>query len=156
MTRYNLSDYLQVITNAALGTIPWRFLAVFSCNFFPCCGIKWPITKLPSLKVYPTYTCRKPHETNLHKWYRFPRERLLTNIVSARSPLEARIKTQPLDIQQIIVTKVWQNRTVDTSVEEIWDFSDFIEKNLHVDPIPRARLVSTSRSHNLLRVLTRH
>ena len=35
----------------------------------------------------------------------------------------------PLDIQQIIVTKVWQNRTVDTSAQEIRDFSNFIEKD---------------------------
>ena len=47
----------------------------------------------------------------------------------ARSPLEARIKTLPLDIKQIIVTKVWQNRTVYTSAEEIRDFSNFVERD---------------------------
>ena len=47
----------------------------------------------------------------------------------ARSSLETRIKTLPLDIQQIIVTKVWQNRTVYTSDKEIRDFSNFVEKD---------------------------
>ena len=47
----------------------------------------------------------------------------------SRSPLETRIKTLPLEIQQIIVTKVWQNMTMHTSVEGIWDFSNFLEKD---------------------------
>ena len=47
----------------------------------------------------------------------------------SRSPLETQIKTLPLEIQQIIVTKVWQNMTVHTSIEEIQDFSNFLEKD---------------------------
>lgn len=88
-----------------------------------------PVTELLSLKSDPIYSCRTPRETNLYKWCRFPRERFLTKTVFARSPLEARIKILPLDVQQIIVTKVWQNRTVYTSDIEIRDFSNFIEKD---------------------------
>ena len=47
----------------------------------------------------------------------------------ARSPLEAQIKTLLLEIQQIIVTKVWQHKTINTSAGEIWDFSHFLEKD---------------------------
>ena len=53
----------------------------------------------------------------------------MTQTVFSRSPLETRIKTLPLEIQQIIVTKVWQNMTVHTFVEEIRDFSNFLEKD---------------------------
>lgn len=88
-----------------------------------------PVTKVSKLTAYPIYRHKKLRETNLRKWCRFPRERFLTQTVFARSPLEARIKTLPLYIQQIIVTKVWQNRTVDTSAQEIRDFSNFIEKD---------------------------
>jgi hypothetical protein len=88
-----------------------------------------PVTKLSSLEAQPLYNCQKPRENNLYKWCRLPRERFLTHTVFARSPLEGRIKTLPLDIQKIIVTKVWQNRTVCTSDNEIRDFSNFIEKD---------------------------
>jgi hypothetical protein len=88
-----------------------------------------PLIKLPSLEVQPIYIYRKPRETNLSKWCRFPRERFLTHTVFARSPLERKIKSLPLEIQQIIVTKVWQNRTVHTSDKVIRDFSNFIEKD---------------------------
>ena len=88
-----------------------------------------PSTTLPSSKVYSSYNCRIPRETNLRKWCRFPHEKILTKTVFSRSPLEARIKTLPLDIQQIIVTKVWQNSSVYTTVKEIRDFSNFIEKD---------------------------
>ena len=88
-----------------------------------------PVTKLLSLEAQPLYNCQKPRETNLFKWCRFPREKFLTHTVFARSSLEGRIKALPLDIQKIIVTKVWQNRTVYTSDKEIRDFSNFVEKD---------------------------
>ena len=100
-----------------------------------------PVTKLPSLKFYPSCICRNSRETNLYKWCRFPRERFLTHTVFARSPLEAQIKTLPLELQQIIVTKVWQNKTVDTSVAGIQNFSNFLEKDY---------MLSQYLEHNLL------
>ena len=66
-----------------------------------------PSIKLLNSRVYPSYIRQNPQETNLYKWCRFPRERFLTQTMFARSPLEAQIKTLPLEIQQIIVTKVW-------------------------------------------------
>ena len=53
----------------------------------------------------------------------------MTQGVFSRSPLETRVKTLPLEIQQIIVTKVWQNRTEHTFGKEIRDFSTFLEKD---------------------------
>ena len=52
----------------------------------------------------------------------------MTHGVFSISPLETQIKTLPLEIQQIIVTKVWHNRTVHIFVEETRDFSNFLEK----------------------------
>ena len=72
---------------------------------------------------------RRPKETNLYKWSRFPRERFMIQTVFARSSLEDKIKSIPLEIQQIIVTKVWENRTVATSVNETGDCSNFLEKD---------------------------
>ena len=43
--------------------------------------------------------------------------------------LENRITALPLEIQQIIVTKVWQNKTIVDGTEEIKDFSNFVEKD---------------------------
>lgn len=71
----------------------------------------------------------KIKETNLNKWSKFPRERFLTQTVFARSPLENFIKSLPLEIQQIIVTKVWQNRTIIEGTEDIKDFSNFVERD---------------------------
>ena len=88
-----------------------------------------PINKPVTSTLNCHFTYWRPKETNLYKWSRFPRERFLTQTVFARSPLEYKIKSLPLEIQQIIVTKVWQNRTVHTSVKEIRDFSNFIEKD---------------------------
>ena len=88
-----------------------------------------PCTQLSNLKSYPSCVCQNLHETNLYKWCRLPKGRFLTETMFSRSPLETQIKTLPLEIQQIIVTKVWQNMTVHTSIEEIQDFSNFLEKD---------------------------
>lgn len=37
--------------------------------------------------------------------------------------------TLPLEIQQIIVTKVWQKRTNIDDTKEVKDCSNFVEKN---------------------------
>lgn len=87
--------------------------------------VKKPVTK----SLNARFTHWKPKETNLHTWSRFPREKFLTQTVFARSPLETRIKTLPLEIQQIIVTKVWQNRTIIEGTETIKDFSNFVERD---------------------------
>ena len=88
-----------------------------------------PGPQFSTLKVHPSSISRNPRNTNLYKWCRFPRGRFLTQGVFSRSPLETRIKTLPLEIQKIIVTKVWQNRTVHTFVKEIQNYSNFLEND---------------------------
>ena len=88
-----------------------------------------PINKPITSTLNAHFTHWRPKETNIHKWSRFPRERFLTQTMFARSPLENRIKSLPLEIEQIIVTKVWQNRTIIEGTEEIKDFSNFVERD---------------------------
>ena len=88
-----------------------------------------PVKKSVTETLNARFTHWRPKETNLHKWSRFPREKFLTQTMFARSPLETKIKTLPLEIQQIIVTKVWQNRTIIEGTEKIKDFSNFVERD---------------------------
>ena len=101
-----------------------------------------PDTQLSNLKLYPSCVCQNLQETNLYKWCRFPKGRIVTQTMFSRSPLETRIKTLPLEIQQIIVTKVWQNKTVHTSVEGIRDFSNFLEKDYMLSQYPKHVLLA--------------
>lgn len=76
---------------------------------------------------YPSNLHQNRQEVDLYKWCLFLRERFLTYTVFSRSPLEARIEIWQIKFQQIIVTKVWQHITIDTSVEGLRDFSHFLE-----------------------------
>ena len=88
-----------------------------------------PINKPVTLTLNACFTYWKPKETNLHKRSRLPRERFLTQTLFARSPLENRIKSLPLEIRQIIVTRVWNNGTIIEGTKETKDFSNFVEKD---------------------------
>ena len=65
-----------------------------------------PAAKPSEPQLNARFTFSKPKETDLCKWGGFPIERFLAQTMFVRSPLEARIKTLPLEVQQIIVTKV--------------------------------------------------
>ena len=88
------------------------------------------VVKLSEPQLNARFTFSKPKEIDLHKLGGFPQDRLLAQTMFAQSPLdsEARIKTLPLEVQQIIVTKVWQHRTIIEGTEEIKDFGNFVKK----------------------------